>query len=45
MLAINNNRQYALVVLAITGLLWLYYTLWVIGLPFVAPVYLHHVSW
>jgi len=45
MIEIKTNRQYAMTVLTLTGLLWLYYTLWVIGLPFVDPVYLHYVSW
>ena len=45
MLVIPNNRLYAMTVLGLTGVLLVYYTLWVIGLPFVAPVYLHYVSW
>jgi len=28
----------------VTGAMLVYYTLWVIGLPFVDPVYLHYVS-
>ena len=45
MLVIRNNRLYAMTVLGLTGVLLVYYTLWVIGLPFVDPVYLHYVSW
>ena len=45
MLVITNNRLYAMIVLSLTGGLLVYYTLWVIGLPFVDPVYLHYVSW
>jgi len=45
MIEIKTNRRYAVTALALTGLLWVYYTLWVIGLPFVDPVYLHYVSW
>ena len=45
MIVIPNNRLYAMAVLALTGVLLVYYTLWVIGLPFVDPVYLHYVSW
>ena len=45
MFVIPNNRLYAMTVLGLTGVLLVYYTLWVIGLPFVDPVYLHYVSW
>jgi len=45
MLVVTNNRLYAMIVLSLTGGLLVYYTLWVIGLPFVDPVYLHYVSW
>ena len=45
MLVVTNNRHYAMIVLSLTGGLLVYYTLWVIGLPFVDPVYLHYVSW
>jgi len=42
---IRNNRHYAILVLSVTAVCLLYYSLWVLGLPFVDEEYLPAVSW
>ena len=42
---IRNNRHYAILVLSVTAVCLLYYSLWVLGLPFVDEAYLPAVSW
>ena len=42
---IRNNRHYAILVLSVTAVFLLYYSLWVLGLPFVDEDYLPAVSW
>ena len=42
---IRNNRHYAILVLSVTAVFLLYYSLWVLGLPFVDEEYLPAVSW
>ena len=42
---IRNNRHYAILVLSVTAVFLLYYSLWVLGLPFVDEEYLPFVSW
>ena len=39
MISIKSNRDYAILVLSITGVCLLYYSFWVIGLPFVSENY------
>ena len=39
MIRIKSNRDYAILVLSITGVCLLYYSFWVIGLPFVSENY------
>jgi len=45
MIAIKENHRYAIFVLSLSTLLLIYYSLWVLALPFVDKVYLPYISW
>jgi len=44
MISISNNKNFALCVLVLTAAVLLYYSLWVLGLPFVNEQYLPSVE-
>lgn len=44
MLSIQNNQHYALCILSVAAAVILYYSIWVLGLPFVNEQYLPSVE-